>query len=154
MTIAPVPPGYRSITPYLAIDGATRALEFYARAFGARLRMRLDAPGGKIGHAEIEIGDSVLMLADPWPEGKFVAPRGEEASVSIHLYVEDADAVFARAIEAGASPLQPLETKFYGDRSGTVRDPFGHHWHIATHVEEVPPEEIERRMRAMSGAAG
>lgn len=149
MAIAPIPPGYNSVTPYLAIDGAVRAIAFYAEAFGARERMRLDAPGGKIGHAEIEIGGSVVMLADPWVEGQFVAPRGEQASVSIHLYVEDADATFARAVAAGAVPLQPMETKFYGDRSGTLRDPFGHHWHVATHIEDVSEEEMRRRMRAM-----
>jgi PhnB protein len=152
--VPPIPPGYPRVVPYLAIEGAAKAIAFFAEVFGARERMRLDAPGGRVGHAEIEIGDSVVMLADPWPEGRFVAPRGEEVSVSIHLYVEDADAVFARALAAGATVAQPMETKFYGDRSGTVRDPFGHRWHLSTHVEEVPPEEIERRMRAMGGAGG
>lgn len=104
------PEGYRSVTPYLAVDGAARAIGFYAEAFGARERMRLDAPGGKVGHAELEIGDAVLMLADPWPGGAFEAPRGETASVSIHLYVADADAVFARAVAAGATALRPVET--------------------------------------------
>jgi PhnB protein len=150
MPVPAIPPGYRSITPYLAIDGAARALAFYAEAFGARERMRLDMPGGRIGHAEIEIGDSVVMLADPWPEGRFVAPRGEEVSVSLHLYVPDADEVFARAVAAGAVPVQPVTTKFYGDRSGTVRDPFGHQWHLATHVEDVTEEEVRRRLAAMS----
>ena len=154
MPVPPIPSGYRSVTPYLAIDGAARALAFYAEAFGARERMRLEAPGGKIGHAEIEIGDSVIMLADPWPEGQFVAPSGGAVSVSLHVYVEDADAMFARAIAAGAAPVQPMETKFYGDRAGTVRDPFGHHWHLATHVEDVAPEEIRRRAAAMSAAQG
>jgi PhnB protein len=149
MQVRPVPAGYHSVTPYLAIDGAARALVFYAEVFGARERMRLDGPDGRIGHAEIEIGDSLIMLADPWPDGKFAPPRGDDVSVSIHLYVEDADAVFARAIGAGATQVLAMETKFYGDRSGTVRDPFGHHWHIATHVEDVAPDEINRRMRAM-----
>jgi len=147
-----IPPGYHSITPYLAIDGAARALDFYAAAFGARERLRLDAPGGKIGHAEIEIGDSVLMLADPWPEGHFVAPASEDVSVTVHLYVPDVDAVFARAVAAGASVTRPPEDQFYGDRSGSVRDPFGHVWHIATHVEDVTPEEIHRRMQAKFGS--
>ena len=151
MPVSRIPPGYSSVTPYLAIDGAARALAFYAEVFGARERMRLEAPGGTIGHAEIEIGGSVVMLADGWPEGKFVAPQGDTASVSIHLYVEDADAVFARAIAAGATQVQPMETKFYGDRSGSVRDPFGHLWHVATHVEDVSEEEIGRRMAAMTG---
>ena len=149
--VPPIPPGYPRVTPYLAIEGAERALAFYVEVFGARERMRLPAPGGRIGHAEIEIGESVIMLADPWPEGKFVAPQGETASVTIHLYVEDADAVFARALARGATVVQPMETKFYGDRSGTLRDPFGHFWHVATHVEEVSPEELQRRMAAMQG---
>jgi PhnB protein len=151
MPVSPIPPGYRSITPYLAIDGAIRALAFYAEAFGARERMRLEMPGGKIGHAEIEIGDFVVMLADPWPDGQFVAPRSDGVPVTIHLYVEDADAAFDRAVAAGAVPMQPMSTKFYGDRTGTLRDPFGHRWHLATHVEDVPEEEIERRLQAMAG---
>ena len=149
MPVSPVPRGYRTVTPYLAVDGAAKAIAFYAKAFGAKERFRFDAPGGKIGHAEIEIGDSVIMLADPWPEGHFVPPRKSEASVSIHLYVEDADAVFARAIAAGAVSVQAMEKKFYGDRSGSVRDPFGHLWHVATHVEDVSPEEMQRRMKSM-----
>lgn len=112
--------------------------------------MRLDAPGGKIGHAEIEIGDSAVMLADPPSEGDFVAPSSGKGSVSIHLYVADADATFARALAAGAVAVQPVETKFYGDRGGSVRDPFGHVWHLATHVEDVAPDEMRRRMKAMS----
>ncbi len=139
------PEGYRSVTPYLAVDGAARAIGFYAEAFGARERMRLDAPGGKIG-------DSVVMLADPWPGGAFEAPRGESASVSIHIYVSDADAVFARALAAGATAIRPVETHFYGDRGGTLRDPFGHHWHVATRVEDLSPEEIRGRMAAQAGA--
>lgn len=150
-SVPPIPPGHPRVTPYLAIEGAERALAFYAEAFGARERMRLPAPGGRIGHAEIEIGESVIMLADPWPEGKFVAPRGETALVTIHLYVEDVDAVFARALAQGATALQPVETKFYGDRGGTLRDPFGHVWHVATRVEEVSPEEIRRRAAAVQG---
>jgi PhnB protein len=145
------PEGYRSVTPYLAVDGAARAIAFYAEAFGARERMRLDAPGGKVGHAEMEIGDSVVMLADPWPEGAFEAPKGGTTSVSIHIYVADADAVFARALAAGATALRPVETKFYGDRSGTLRDPFGHHWHVSQLVEVVPLDEIKRRMAAQFG---
>jgi PhnB protein len=146
------PEGYRSVTPYLAVDGAARAIAFYTEAFGARERMRLDAPGGKVGHAEIAIGDSVVMLADPWPEGDFEAPKGKAASVGIHIYVADADAVFARAVAAGATALRPVETKFYGDRSGTLRDPFGHHWHVSQQVEAVPLDEIKRRMAAQFGS--
>jgi PhnB protein len=154
MPVPPIPPGYHSVTPYLAIDGAERALAFYAKAFGAKERMRMMAPNGKVGHAEIEIGGSVVMLADPWPEGKFEGPKGDVASASIHLYVEDADAVFARAIAAGVTQLQPMETKFYGDRGGTVRDPFGHRWHISTHVEDVSEEEIKRRLATMEACGG
>lgn len=146
MPVSARPPGYHSVTPYLAVDGAARAIDFYIKVFDARERMRFDAPGGKIGHAEIEIGNALVMLADPWPEGHFVAPKGKEVSVSIHLYLEDADGVVARAVAAGATLVQPMETKFYGDRSGTVRDPFGHVWHISTHVEDVSPEEMKRRM--------
>ena len=131
------PEGYRSVTPYLAVDGAARAVAFYAEAFGARERMRLDMPGGKIGHAELEIGDALVMLADPWPGGAFEAPRGGTASVSIHLYASDADAVFARPVEAGATASRAVGTHFYGDRGGMLRDPSGHHWHLAHRVEEV-----------------
>jgi PhnB protein len=147
------PEGYRSVTPYLAVDGAARAIAFYAEAFGARERMRLDAPGGKIGHAELEIGDSIIMLADPWPGGSFEAPRGESASVAIHIYVADADAVFARALAAGATAIRPVETHFYGDRGGMLRDPFGHHWHVAHQVEKLSVDEIKRRMAAQFGTA-
>ena len=151
MPAKPIPDNYPRVTPYLAIDGAAAAIDFYKKAFGASERMRMPGPEGKIGHAEIEIGGSVIMLADPWPEGKFVPPRGGEASVSIHLYVDDADAVFARAVAAGATQVQAMETKFYGDRSGSLRDPFGHLWHVATHVEDVSEEEIGRRMAAITG---
>ncbi len=119
------PEGYRSVTPYLAVDGAARAIGFYAEAFGARERMRLDAPGGKIGHAELEIGDSVVMLADPWPGGAFEAPRGESASVSIHIYVSDADAVFARALAAGATAIRPVETPFTATAAAPCATPSG-----------------------------
>jgi len=146
------PEGYRSVAPYLAVDGAARAIGFYAEAFGARERMRLEMPGGKVGHAELEIGGAVVMLADPWPGGAFEAPRGETASVTLHLYVSDADAVFARAVEAGATAIGPVETHFYGDRGGMLRDPFGHHWHVAHRVEEVPLEEVKRRMAAQYGS--
>jgi PhnB protein len=154
MSVRPIPEGYRSVTPYLAIAGAAKALAFYAAAFGARERMRLDGPNGTIGHAEIEIGDSLVMLADPWAGGSSAPPTGEKASVSIHLYVPDVDAAFARAVAAGATVLHPVETMFYGDRGGGLRDPFGHHWHLATHVEDVAPDEIKRRMDKMTAAGG
>jgi PhnB protein len=153
--VQPVPAGYSSVTAYLIVDGGARALEFYARAFGAREVMRLPAPGGRIGHAEIEIGDSRVMLADECPEMDTRAPAAYGGSpVTLHLYVGDVDAVVARAVAAGAELRRPVQDQFYGDRSGTIRDPFGHVWHLATHVEDVPPEEIQRRMQAMASAKG
>lgn len=149
MPVAPIPPGYRSITPYLAIDGAARAIEFYTKAFGARERLRMPGPGGRVAHAEIEIGDSLVMLADESGAHHFHAPKGGETSVSLHLYVSDVDAAFARAVAAGATVERKLEDQFYGDRTGTLRDPFGHRWHLAAHVEDVSPEEMRRRMAAM-----
>ncbi|MBR0672675.1 VOC family protein [Neoroseomonas soli] len=152
MTVSPIPAGYRSVTPYLCVDGAARAIEFYVKVFGAKERMRLTTPEGGVGHAEIEIGDSVVMLGDPWPEGGFTAPAGTTTAIMVHVYVEDADAVFARALAAGADIVQPIETRFYGDRGGTIRDPFGQRWHIATHVEDVSEDEVRRRLAAMSPA--
>ncbi len=149
MPVPPIPPGYRSITPYLSVSDAEQALLFYAEAFGARERMRLDMPDGTIGHAEMEIGDSVVMLAGPWPDGQFMPPAGPDIPVMIHLYVEDADAVVAQAVAAGATLVRPVEAQFYGDRSGALRCPFGHRWHVATHVEDVPPDELRRRVAAM-----
>lgn len=152
MTVPPIPPGYRSITPYLVVDGAERAIAWYAEAFGARERMRLPMPGSRIGHAEIEIGDSLVMLADEAPQWEARGPGAFGGSpVTLHLYVADVDATVARAVAAGATLKRPVENQFYGDRSGTLLDPFGHVWHVATHVEEVPPEEITRRMRSMGG---
>jgi len=147
--VDPIPEGYHSITPYLIVDGATEALAFYTKAFGAREVMRLAAPDGKIGHAEIEIGDSRIMIADEFPDMGARSPKSIGGSpVSIHLYVEDADKVFGQAVKAGAKSEQALEDKFYGDRSGSVLDPFGHRWHVSTHKEDVPPAEIDRRMKA------
>lgn len=145
------PPGYRSVTPYLMIAGADRALAFYADVFGARERLRMAGPGEKVGHAEIEIGDAVVMLADEWPEGEAYAPGHYGGSpVHLHVYVPDADATVARAVAAGATLLRPVATQFYGDRSGTVRDPFGHVWHVATQVERLSPEELQRRAQTMA----
>jgi PhnB protein len=151
MPVSPVPPGYHSVTPYLIVDGAARALAWYAEAFGARELMRLSAPGGRIGHAEIEIGDSRIMLADEAPAHDAKAPGAFGGSpVSLHLYLPDVDATMARAAAAGAIVKAQPENKFYGDRLGSLRDPFGHTWHISTHIEDVTTEEIERRMAAMS----
>jgi PhnB protein len=151
--VNPIPDGYPRLTPYLIVDGAADAIEFYSSVLGAKERMRMDAPEGRIGHAELELGDSLIMLADEHAEIDALAPRSIGGSpVSLHVYVEDADAAFRRAIEAGAKEVRPLEDRFYGDRVGSFEDPFGHQWHVATHVEDVPPEEMERRAaEAMSG---
>ena len=144
------PEGYHNVTPYICVDGAARAIEFYKEAFGATEIMRMEAPGGgKIGHAEIRIGDSVIMLADEHPELDFRSPHTVGGS-SAHfmIYDEDVDARVERAIAAGAKLTRPVKDQFYGDRAGGVQDPFGHHWHIATHVEDLSPEEVRRRMDA------
>ena len=152
--VKPIPDGYPRVTPYLIIDGASTAIDFYKSVLGATERMRMGAPGGKVGHAELEIGDSVIMLADEADEMGALSPGTVGGTPgSLHVYVEDSDAVFAEAIKAGATELQPMEDKFYGDRSGSFEDPFGHRWHVASHVEDVPPEEMEKRM-AEATAAG
>lgn len=152
--IQPIPDGYHSVTPYLIINGAAKAIDFYQRAFGARERMRLPGPGDIVMHAEMELGGSVIMLADECPPMNALGPQTLGGSpVLLHLYVPDADAMFAAAVAAGAKVEQPLENKFYGDRSGSVVDPFGHRWTLSTHVEEVSPEEIGRRLAAMGKPA-
>lgn len=149
--VNPVPEGYHTATPYLIVDGAAKALDFYQRVFGATERMRMPGPGGKVGHAEISIGDSVIMLADEHPEMGARGPRAYGgAAVSLHLYVPDVDAVVSKAVAAGATLLRPVEDKFYGDRMGTIEDPFGHHWNVSTHQEDVPPDEMARRAAALS----
>jgi PhnB protein len=154
MPVSPVPAGYHTLTPYLIVDGAVRALDWYGRAFGAREVMRLAAPGDRVGHAEIEIGDSRVMLADEAPEHNAKAPGAFGGSpVSLHLYVPDVDATIAKAIAAGATIKSQPEDKFYGDRLGTLLDPFGHTWHISTHIEDVTEDEIMRRMTAISAKA-
>jgi PhnB protein len=150
--VKPVPDGYPSLTPYLIVGDGTAAIEFYRKAFGARLRLKLDAPGGRIGHAELEIGDSVIMLADEHPEIGARGPRAFGGSpVGLHLYIEQVDAVVARAVAAGGKLVHPVENKFYGDRMGTIEDPFGHRWYVTTHIEDVSPEEIGRRAAALHG---
>jgi len=147
-----IPEGYRSVTPYLIVSGAAKAIEFYKNVFGASEIMRMAAPSGKVGHAEIKIGDSAIMLADEHPEMGARSPQSIGGSpVSLMLYIEDVDAVFARALGAGAKQLRPVEDKFYGDRSGTLSDPFGHTWTVGTHKEDVPPEEMKRRAAAAFG---
>jgi PhnB protein len=150
MTVKPIPDGYHSITPYLIVRGAVDAIEFYKKAFNAVEIMRLPMPGGKLGHAEIQIGDSRIMLADEAPEMGASAPQAPGSSgVSICLYVENVDEVVAQAASAGAQPQRPVADQFYGDRSGTLVDPFGHVWSVATHIEDVSHEEVQRRMDEM-----
>ena len=147
----PAPDGYHNVTAYLVVDGAAKALDFYARVFGAAERMRMPGPDGKVGHAEISIGDSVIMLADEHPAMGARGPRAFGGSpVSLVLYVTDVDATVRTAVAAGAKLIRPVEDKFYGDRSGSIEDPFGHHWHISTHKENVPPDELARRAAAMA----
>jgi PhnB protein len=149
----PVPEGYHQVTPYLIVDGGAAALDFYKRVLGATERMRIPGPGGKIGHAEISIGDSVVMLADEHPEMGARGPRSIGGTpVSLVVYVPDADETVRAAVSAGARVLRPCENKFYGDRSGTIEDPFGHQWHVSTHVEDVPADELQRRAAAMAKA--
>jgi PhnB protein len=143
----PIPEGYRTATPYLIVKGAAAAIEFYKRAFAATETLRMADPQGRVGHAEIRIGDSVIMLADEHPDMGYRGPHAlGGSSVSILLYLEDVDEVFERALKAGAKALRPVTNQFYGDRSGTLEDPFGHVWTIATHVEDVSPEEMKRRV--------
>jgi PhnB protein len=150
MPAKPIPDGYHSVTPYMSIKDAARAIEFYKRAFDATERLRLVAPGGEIGHAEIKIGGSVIMLADPCETGPVRSPQAlGGSSIGLHVYVEDVDALFARAVDAGAKVVKPVQDQFYGDRTGTLEDPFGHVWFLATHQEEVTPEEIAKRAEAL-----
>ncbi|HWN96415.1 MAG TPA: VOC family protein [Methylomirabilota bacterium] len=151
--VKPIPDGYPVVAPYMIIRGAARALDFYKQALGATERMRLDMPGGVIGHAEIQIGDSVIMLADEFPQMNARGPESYGGSpVSLHLYVADVDAVVAGAVALGAKVTRPVQNQFYGDRSGTIVDPFGHTWSIATHVEDVSHEETARRAAKAHGA--
>jgi PhnB protein len=156
MAVKPVPDGYHTVTPYLIVRDAARAIEFYKAALGATELFRMaDPSSGKVGHAEIRIGDSVVMLADEHPEFMAVGPQTLGGTTfGILVYVPDVDAQFARAVAAGGTVERPLKDQFYGDRSGTFVDPFGHKWTIATHVEDVPPEEMSRRMEAMAKAKG
>jgi PhnB protein len=151
--VKPIPDGYPRVTPYLIVDGASAAIDFYSSVLGATERVRMAAPDDKVGHAELEIGDSVIMLADESPEMDARAPRTVGGTpVSLHVYVEDVDAVFTRATDAGAKALRPVEDRFYGDRTGAFEDPFGHRWDVSTHVEDVPPDEMEKRAAAASSA--
>lgn len=153
MAVKPIPEGYHAITPYLIIKGATAAIDYYKKVFGATEIMRFATPVGQIGHAELRIGDSVIMLADEHPDRGYVSPKSLGGSpVSIMLYVKDVDSVFKKAVDTGAKVDQAIKDQFYGDRSGTIHDPFGHVWTIATHKEDVSPEEMKRRMASLQPA--
>ena len=151
--VKPKPDDYPSVSPYLCVDGAAAAIEFYGKVFGATERMRMGEPGGRVGHAELAIGDSLVMLSDEFPEMGLVGPKTIGGSpVTLSVYVDDVDATYKTALSAGASALRPVEDQFYGDRSGQFLDPFGHRWSIATHVEDVAPDEMERRAARMSSS--
>ena len=150
MAVKPVPDGYRTATPYLTVEGASDALAFYKEAFDATEVMRLDGPGGKVMHAEFTIGDSRLMISDAFPDhGAQRAGRFGGSALKVHLYVEDVDATVGKAVASGAKVVKPVMDMFYGDRSGVVEDPFGHTWNVATHVEDVTPEQMDERFAAM-----
>jgi len=154
MAVKTIPDGYHSVTPYLIITGAAEAIDYYKKAFGATELLRMPAPDGKIGHAEIKIGDSPIMLADEFPEMGYKSPQTLGGSpVSIMIYVEDVDTVFDQAVAAGGKVQRPVKDQFYGDRSGTLEDPFGHVWHVTMHKEDVSVEEMERRAKSASAAA-
>jgi len=151
-TVKPIPDGYPRVTPYLHVDGASKAIEFYRTVFGAKERMRMAAPDGRIGHAELEIGNSMIMVADEHPDMNIRGPKSIGGTpVTVLVYVEDVDRAFERALKAGAKELRPVENQFYGDRSGQFEDPFGHQWNVATHVEDVPPDEMAKRAAKMMG---
>lgn len=155
MPVKPIPSGYHTLTPYLIVKDAARAIEFYRQAFGAEETMRLPGPGGKIGHAEIRIGDSHIMMADEFPDMGALSPQSLGGTpVFLLLYVPDVDARFERAVAAGAKSIRPVKDQFYGDRSGMVADPFGHLWALATHIEDIPPDELRRRSDAMAKQQG
>jgi PhnB protein len=154
MAVKPVPKGYHTATPYLIVNDGAAALDFYKRAFRAKEVMRIAAPGGKIGHAEIKIGNSRIMLADEHPEIGARSPQAFGGSpVSIMIYVKDVDAVVKKAVDAGATVTRPVEDKFYGDRTGSLTDPFGHAWHVATHKEDLSMEELQRRAAEAGSSA-
>jgi PhnB protein len=151
MSVKPIPDGYASVTPYLMLRGAVQAIEFNKKVFGATETLRVPMPEGRIGHAEMKIGDSLIMLADECPERGARSPQTiGGTAVGLHLYVPNADEVFARALDAGAKQISPMTNQFYGDRSGMFTDPFGHNWNVATHVEDVSPEELQKRLDAIT----
>jgi len=156
MAVKPTPNGYHSVTPYLLLQDAAAALDFYQKAFNATELFRLPTPDGKIGHAEIKVGNSPIMLADDCgTEGSWRNPKlAGGTSIGLHVYVEDVDGMFDRALEAGAKVVRPVQDQFYGDRTGRLEDPFGHVWFLATHKEDLTPEEINRRAAELFSQAG
>jgi PhnB protein len=144
--VRPIPEGYHTVTPYICVNDGAAAIEFYKRALGAQEVFRMAAPDGRVSHAELQIGDSRVMLADEFPEMNFRAPKTLGGSpIMLHLYVDDCDAWFRRAVDAGAKATRPVEDQFYGDRGGMVEDPFGHSWYLSTHKEDVSEEELKER---------
>ena len=151
----PIPAGYHEVTPYLSVRGAAEAIDFYKKAFGAAEVMRMPGPEGKLGHAEIRIGGSRIMLADEYEAMDFLSPQARGGTtVHLHVYVKNVDQMVERAVAAGAKLIRPVENQFYGDRTGTLQDPFGHVWHLATHVEDIAPAEMRRRAEAAAAKAG
>jgi PhnB protein len=146
MAVTPKPDGYPTLSPSLVIDGAADAIDFYVKVLGATERMRFGGPDGRIGHAELQIGDSVVMLADEYPDMGYIGPKSVGGTpVTLSVWVDDVDATFAGAIAAGATETRPVEDQFYGDRTGTFEDPWGHRWHVSTHIEDMSMEEMHRR---------
>ncbi|MGH9119914.1 MAG: VOC family protein [Acidimicrobiales bacterium] len=153
--VKPIPDNYPQVTPYLIVDGAQAAIEYYADVFGAIERMRMDEPSGRIGHAELEIGSGLIMLADEFPDLGIRGPKAVGGTpVTISVYIDDVDGVVKRAVDAGAELVRPIKDEFYGDRTGGFVDPFGHRWSVATHVEDVAPEEMDRRAAEAGGDGG
>ncbi len=154
MSVKPIPDGYPVVSPYICVAGAEDAIAFYAAVFGATERMRIATPDGKVGHAELAIGDSVIMVSDEFPDWDVRGPKAYGGTaVTLGVYVQDVDAVFARATERGGQVVRPVEDQFYGDRSGQFLDPWGHRWSVATHIEDVAPDEMARRAEAAMGGA-
>jgi PhnB protein len=155
MSVSHIPQGYHSVTPYLIVAGAAEAIRFYGEAFGAEEVLRMPMPGGRIAHAEVRIGNSHIMLSDEWPDMDFLGPKARGgATASLMIYLEDVDSAWDRAIAAGCTAERPPEDQFWGDRMGTLVDPFGHRWSLATHIEDVSDEELQRRMAAAFGGEG
>ena len=154
-SVKPIPDGSPQVSPYIVVEGATQAIDFYTQVLGATERMMMGGPGGKFGHAELQFGDSVVMLADEFPDMGYRGPKSLGGTpVTIGVYVEDVDKTFDAAVKAGAKELRPVENQFYGDRTGQIEDPWGHRWSILTHVEDVSPDEMAKRAAAMAEGGG